>query len=167
MKSNIIEAIHQQINNEFNSSYAYLAMASWCASKNLDGFAAWMKLQAKEEIEHGMKLYEYLHDRGIKAELRAINKPKADWKNVLDLFQEVCKLEHAQTHAINRLVDLAIEEREHATKTILHWFLEEQVEEEATVQKIKEKLELIQSDPAGILFIDKEMGQRPVGGASH
>lgn len=160
MNAKVAQAINDQIKNELQSAYTYLSMASWCVKKNLDGFAQWMKVQAKEETGHAMRLFEYLHNRGADVELQALEKPQKEWNSITQVFQDVFRNEKAVTASINTLVDLSIAEKEHATKTILHWFLEEQVEEEATAQKILERLELIGKDPAGILFLDKEMGAR-------
>ncbi|QQS59140.1 ferritin [Candidatus Peregrinibacteria bacterium] len=160
MNAKVAQAINDQIKNELQSAYIYLSMASWCVKKNLDGFAQWMKVQAKEETGHAMRLFEYLHNRGADVELQALEKPRKEWGSVADVFRDVFEHEKEVTDSINRLVDLSIAEKEHATKTILHWFLEEQVEEESTAQKVLERLELIGKDPAGILFLDKEMGAR-------
>ncbi len=160
IKQNVVSAINKQINNEFGASYAYLAMASYFSSINLDGFATWMKLQAKEEIEHGMKLFEYLHNRDADVELLDIKKPKQSWKSPLAAIEDVYAMEVTQSGAICDLVALADKEKEYTTRTILNWFLEEQIEEEANALRILEKLRLIGKEPSGLLFLDKELGGR-------
>mgnify|MGYP000261599291 CR=1 FL=1 len=160
IKKNVVAAINKQINNEFVASYAYLAMASYFASINLDGFAAWMRAQSQEEIEHGMKLFNYLHDRDVDVELLEIGKPKQKWSSPLDVFEDVYAMEVKQSGAINDLVALADKEKEYTTQSILNWFLQEQIEEEATALRILEKLRLIGKDASGLLFLDKELGGR-------
>ena len=161
IKNNVVAAINKQINNEFNASYAYLALASYFSGRNLDGFATWMRLQAQEEIEHGMKLFNYLHDRDVEVELLQIDKPKQKWASPLKAFEDVYAMEVKQSGAINDLVALADKENEYTTQSILNWFLEEQIEEEAQSLKILEKLRLIGDDASGLLFLDKELGGRP------
>ncbi len=160
IKQNVITAINKQINNEFYASYAYLAMASYFSSINLDGFATWMKVQAKEEIEHGMKLFEYLHSRDTSVELHEIKKPKQQWDSPLAALEDVYAMEVAQSGAIHQLVELADKEAEYTTRSILNWFLEEQIEEESNALKILDKLRLVGKEPSGLLFLDKELGGR-------
>jgi ferritin len=160
MNPKIVTAINHQINAEFESGYAYLAMSSYFSEANLDGFAHWTSLQAQEEIQHGMKLFHFLHERDARADLEAVAKPQQNWGSPLEVFELVYKLEKEQSGRIGKLLDLAIAENEHSAKPILHWFLEEQVEEEAAAKKILEKLEMVKGNPAGLLFLDKEFGSR-------
>ncbi len=157
IKKNVVAAINKQINNEFAASYAYLAMASYFSSINLDGFADWMKQQANEEIQHGLKLFDYLHDRDTDVDLLQIDKPKQKWKSPLDAFEDVYSMEVKQSAAIHKLVELAAKENEYTTRSILNWFLEEQIEEESTALKILEKLRLVGKDASGLLFLDKDL----------
>lgn len=156
----IVKAINKQINNEFTAAYNYLAMASYFASANLNGFCQWMKFQAKEEIEHGMKLVDYLQDRNTEVELLDIKTPKQKWNTPLNVFEDVYAMEVTQTAAIHALVRLADDKQEYTTRSILNWFLEEQIDEESNALRILDKLRLVGKEPAGLLFIDKEMSGR-------
>ena len=154
------ESINDQINAEMYSAYLYLAMEAFFQSKNLDGFANWMRIQAKEEMTHAMKFYDYLIERGGTVTLEAINKPDAKWNSPLDAFEAAYKHEQYVTSRINDMVDLAITENDHATRNMLQWYVDEQVEEEASAESIVEKLKMVKDAPGGMYMIDKELGQR-------
>ena len=153
-------AINKQINAEFYSAYLYLSMAAYFEEMNLSGFSAWMRAQTKEEMEHGMKLFDYVFERGGSITLAAIDKPVGKWKNPLDVFQASLAHEQKVTRMISNLYNLAKSEKDHATEIELQWFVSEQVEEEASVSDIIEKLKLVGSKGNGILMLDRELGQR-------
>ena len=135
-------------------------MSAFLASKNLSGFSNWMKVQFEEEQFHALKLYQYILDRGGKIELEKIEKPKTEWTNIVNVFEEVLAHEEKITSLINNLVDLAIQEKDHATVNMLQWFVEEQVEEEANASDLLGQLKLIQGKGSGLYMIDKELKQR-------
>ena len=153
-------ALNKQINAEMYSSYLYLSMSAYFESIDLTGCAAWMKGQAQEEMFHAMKLYDFVNERGGRVILTAIEQPKSEWDSALDVFENTLSHEQLVTSLINGLVDLALEERDHATNIFLQWFVSEQVEEEATAGGILNKLKLIGNDPAGLFALDQELGQR-------
>ena len=154
------KALNDQVTAEFYSSYFYLSMHSYFESLNLDGFAHWMRFQAQEEMMHGMKLYDYINERGGHIVLQAIDQPPAEWNSVLQVFEKVFEHEQKVTGMINNLVDIAIDERDHATNTFLQWFVSEQVEEESHVGGIVNKLTMVQDDPAGLFVIDQALSKR-------
>lgn len=152
--------LNKQVNAEFFSAYLYLSMSAFLASKNLSGFSNWMKVQFEEEQFHALKLYQYILDRGGRVELEKIEKPKTEWTNIVNVFEEVLAHEEKITSLINNLVDLAIQEKDHATVNMLQWFVEEQVEEEANASDLLGQLKLIQGKGSGLYMIDKELKQR-------
>ena len=154
------KAINQQINAELYSSYLYLSMATYFESKGLGGFSNWMRQQAQEELFHGMKMFDFVCERGGRVTLQAIDKPPAKWSSPLDAFQNVLAHEQKVTGLINDLVNLAIDERDHATNIFLQWFISEQVEEEDTAGNLVDKLILIGKDANGLFMLDTELGQR-------
>jgi ferritin len=162
------KALNDQINAEFYSAYLYLAMSAHFAAEGLAGFANWMRMQAREEMFHGMKMYDFLNERGGRIVLAAIGQPPSDWKSPLDIFEKVAAHEAKVTGLINDLVNLAQAERDHATYIFLQWFVTEQVEEEASAGDVRQKLKLIGKDASGLFVLDREMGQRvftpPVNG---
>lgn len=153
-------ALNEQINAEMFSSYFYLSMTAWFESKGLAGFASWMRLQAEEEMEHSHKIFDYILERGGNIELGAIDKPQSDWESPLAVFEDVLSHEEKVTGLVNSLVDTALEVRDHATNNFLQWFVAEQVEEEASVGAVLDKLRLIKNDSAGLFAMDLEMAKR-------
>jgi ferritin len=160
LKKKMLKALNNQINAEMYSSYLYLSMESYFQSVSLAGCAAWMRGQVQEELYHGMKFYDYVNERGGKVVLDTINRPDADWKTPLDAFEHILKHEQMVTSLINDLMDLASTEKDHATKIFLQWFVSEQVEEEASVGEIVNKLRLINNDSSGLFLLDAELGKR-------
>jgi len=154
------DAINEQINAELYSSYLYLSMSAKFEDMSLGGFANWMTIQAQEELFHGMKLYDYVNERGGRVHLKGIDEPPSEWKTPLAVFKEVYKHEQKVTSLINKLVDLSIKEKDHATTNFLQWFVKEQVEEEASADSILQKLKLVGGGD-GLFMMDKELGQRP------
>mgnify|MGYP000058805797 CR=1 FL=1 len=152
--------LNDQINAELFSAYLYLAMSSWFKAQNLEGFASWLQIQAQEEVEHAMKFYGYLHDRGAAVELEQIDAPQKSWKSPLAAFEDAYKHEVYVSSRINDLADLAVAEKDHATNVFLHWFVDEQVEEEASALAVVEKLKLVAAHPGGIYMLDREMASR-------
>ena len=154
------KAINQQINAEMYSSYLYLSMATYFESKSLGGFSNWMRQQAQEELFHGMKMFDYVCERGGQVTLKAIDKPPSKWSSPLNAFENVLSHEQKVTGLINNLVNLALEERDHATNIFLQWFVSEQVEEEDTAGGLVDKLILIGKDANGLFMLDSELATR-------
>ena len=154
------DAINKQIVAELWSGYIYLSMAAYFDSMSLKGFAGWMRNQAMEEQVHAMKFYNYVNDRGGKVKLGAIEAPPTAWKSPQDAFQYGLKHEGKVTALINNLVDLAAKEKDHASSSFLQWYVDEQVEEEASFGGIVDKLRLVAGTKNGLFMIDKEMAAR-------
>jgi ferritin len=160
LKKKMLKALNDQINAEMFSSYLYLSMESYFQSISLTGFAAWMRAQVQEEMMHGMKFYDFVNERGGKVTLEAIAKPESTWDSPLAAFEAIQKHEEHVTSLINDLVDLAISEKDHATNNFLQWFVSEQVEEEASVGEVVEKLRLIKDNTSGLFMMDSVLGKR-------
>jgi len=160
LKPDIQNAFNKQINAELFSSYLYVSMSAYFESINLKGMANWMRVQAQEEVQHAMKFYDFINDRGGKVLLSAIEGPETVWNSPLAVFENAYQHECKVTGLINELVDLSIQVSDHAANTFLQWFVTEQVEEEASADDIVQKLKLA-GDNASVLFmIDQELGQR-------
>ena len=154
------KALNAQVNAEFYSSYLYLSMAADFGAKNLEGFASWMQIQAQEEWGHGMKIYNYILEKGGKVKLEAIEAPQTSWNSPLAAFEATFKHEQHVTSLINDLASLAIDEKDHATGIFLQWFISEQVEEESTASGILEKLKMIGDNPQGLFMMDGNLAAR-------
>jgi ferritin len=160
------KALNSQLNAELYSAYLYLAMNAYFKSLNLDGFANWMYYQAQEELMHAMKFYDFIIQRNAKIQLTEIIAPPANWDSPLAVFEATLEHEQKVTGLINDLVDVALEQRDHATQIFLQWFVSEQVEEEESVSGVLEKLKLMGEARGGLFMMDREMAKRgPSAGA--
>ncbi len=153
-------AINAQINRELFSEYLYLSMSAWFAQESLDGFANWMGVQAQEEHFHAMKFFNYLIERGGKVILDKIEKPDNNFKSAVKAFEMTLAHEQFITKNINDLMDIAIKENDHAAKSFLQWYVDEQVEEESTADKLLSQLKMIGDRIEGVLMLDRELAQR-------
>jgi len=156
----LVDAFNEQINKELYSEYLYLAMAAWLDAENLPGCANFFKIQVQEERFHAMKMYDFVNERGGRVVLEAIEKPEIDFKSVLEIFEKAYEHEQLVTSLINNLMDIAIEEKDYAAKSFLNWFIDEQVEEEASMDSIVGKLKMIGGKGHGMLMIDNELSTR-------
>lgn len=160
LNKNMESALNGQVNAELYSAYLYLAMAAYFEGINLGGFAGWMRVQAKEEIEHAMKIYDYIFERDGQVTLSAIDKPQLEWKSPLDAFQAAYGHEQKVSGMIHNLVDIARSEKDHATENFLAWFVAEQVEEEASTLEVVQQLRMVKDAPQGMFMLDSRMGER-------
>jgi len=160
LNKRIEEELNKQLNREFFSSYLYMSMAAYFQSVDLLGFANWMEVQAQEELAHAQKFYNFIVERGGRVVLDQIEKPKSEWQNALSSFEDALNHEQYITSSINNLVDIALEEKDHATNIFLQWFVTEQVEEEASATTVINKLKLMKDAPGGIFMLDRELASR-------
>jgi ferritin len=160
------KALNGQLNAELYSSYLYLSMNAYFKSVNLDGFANWMYYQAQEELEHSMKFYDFIIQRGGKVQLTQIEAPPTEWDSPLAVFEATLAHEQKVTGLINDLVEIALEEHDHATNIFLQWFVSEQVEEEESVGGVLEQLKLMGDAKGGLFMIDRELAKRSPSGSS-
>ena len=149
-----------QINKELYSEYLYLAMKTYFMEQNLLGFVNWFDVQVQEEHAHAMGMFNYLNERGGKIELMAIDKPEFSGKTPLEIFEEVLKHEQYVTSRINTVYDVAEEVRDRAAMKFLNWYIDEQVEEEASVDGVLTTLRLIGDDKNALLLLDKDLATR-------
>jgi len=154
------DAINSQINAELYSENLYLSMSAYFEDLSLAGFAHWMRVQAQEERIHAMKFFDYVNERGGRVTVSAVKAPPKTWKSPLTAFEEALKHEKKVTSLINNLVDLEIKEKDHASNSFLAWYVDEQVEEEATADEIVSKLKLMKDAPGGLFMVDQELGAR-------
>ena len=156
----IEEAFNKQINAEMFSGYLYLSMSAYFESSNLKGMANWMRVQAQEEMSHAMRFYDFIHERGGSVAFTTLDGPKTQWDSPVSVFEDALAHERKVTAMINGLVDLAIEEKDHAANAFLQWFVTEQMEEEATADEVLGKLRLAGEHGMGRFMMDAELGKR-------
>lgn len=154
------KALNDQVNAEMFSAYLYLAMVAYFQDKNLPGFANWMTVQNQEETFHAMEFFRYISERGGRVVLDAIEKPRFEWSSPLEAMEAAQHHEAYISSRINDLVNLAIEEKDHATNSFLRWFVDEQVEEEDSVNEVVQKLRLVGTDGGGLFMLDRDLSTR-------
>jgi ferritin len=154
------DAMNEQIKNELYSAYQYLAMAAYCESANLPGFAHWMRTQAREETEHAMKFYDFILDRSGRVVLQTIDQPVADFSSPLEVFEQALEHEQMVTAMINDLYGLAVTENDYASQTFLQWFVTEQVEEEKNAGDVVETLKMVGDKSEALFLLDRELAGR-------
>lgn len=160
MNEKLEKAFNDQINAELYSEYFYLSMTAYFERMNLQGFKNWMNVQVQEEHAHAMGMFDYVHERGGKVILQAIEAPKSDWSSPLEVFEDVLKHEQLVTTKINALTDVADEVKDRAAVSFLDWYIKEQVEEEANVGNVLKTLKLICNDTNCLYMLDKELAAR-------
>lgn len=160
MSPEMEKALNEQINEEMYSSYLYLSMATYMHDKNLDGLANWMRIQSQEEQLHSNKIFDFIIERGGRVILEEIHKPQSEWETPVSAFEDTLAHEKHITGKINDLVNLALKEGDHAVNSFLQWFVDEQVEEEATAETILQQMKMVGDHPMGLFMLDKDLGQR-------
>ena len=153
-------AMNDQIKAELDSAYLYLALAAHVERQNLKGFAHWLRLQWEEELAHALKLYDFLLQRDLAVELKALNQPTITAETPLEIFAQVLAHEQYITRRINDLYAVAVEENDYASQTLLQWFITEQLEEEESARDILDNLRLVGDSGASLFLLDRELGQR-------
>ncbi|HML35727.1 ferritin [Sporomusa sphaeroides] len=154
------KAINNQVQAEMYSANLYLSMSGYCMSQNLKGFSNWLRVQYQEETEHALKLLDYLLERGGEVELQAIEAPPTEFGKPVEVFEKVLAHEEHVTSLINKLYEVAVEEKDVAAQIFLQWFVTEQVEEEASAGDILAQLRMIGDKTGGIFFLNKELAAR-------
>ena len=153
-------AINEQIKNELYSAYLYLAMASYCEANSLPGFAHWLRAQSQEEVEHAMKFFDFVNERGGRVVLQAIEQPPVEFESPAAIFEATLEHERKVTAMIHRLFELALEEKDYPAQVLLHWFIDEQVEEESNAGQILDTLKMIGDKGQALVMLDRELAKR-------
>lgn len=160
LSAKIEKALNEQLNREMESGYIYLSMAAYFNSLNYTGFEHWMKIQATEELKHGMKFFSHIEERMGRVSLDSLKAPQKEWKSALEAFEDAFKHEQFVTDNIHKLVSLAREEKDYATENFLQWFVAEQVEEEAAAADVVAKLKMAGESANALMMLDSIFGKR-------
>lgn len=159
----LCKALNEQIKSEMGAANIYLSMSAYFENRGLTGFSAWMRIQFEEEMEHAMKIYDYMLSCGQDVVLGAVPEPPHTWDCALCAFQQAAAQEAFVTTQIHDMVDIARSDKDYATEIFLQWFVTEQIEEEETVKTIIDRLTLLNNDGPGLLAMDRELGARQRG----
>ena len=152
--------LNDQIREEMYSSYHYLAMSAWCSSKDLNGAAHFFRKQSEEEYGHAMKIYEYLFEVGAQAIVPGIDQPPSDYDSLEEIFNKTLEYERKITERINKLMELANQEKDFATANFLVWFVNEQIEEEGMVNDILAQIRMVGTSGQALFMLDRELAKR-------
>lgn len=159
------KAMNDQVRKELESAYIYMSMAAWMEDKNLPGFGAWLRQQAREESKHALKIFDHLLDRGCRVRLQPLSGPPVDFKSPLAVVEEVKKHEQLVTKSIDELYGIALDGKDYASQVFLEWFITEQVEEERSSSHVLESVRRVEDNQAALVMLDRELGQRGPEGA--
>ncbi|KGG79494.1 ferritin [Caloranaerobacter azorensis] len=160
LSEKLLKELNEQVKYELYSAHYYLAMAAYCAEQDLDGFANFFKVQAEEEKFHAMKFFDFINEMDGRVTIQALEEPKNNYESLVDVFKSALEHEKFVTRRIYKLMDIATEEKEHATISLLKWFVDEQIEEENSMKAILKKLERLGDNSHGIYMLDEELAQR-------
>ena len=157
---NLLNNLNEQYNFELESAYIYRAMAHWCETNDWSGYAHFLYRQEAEEIEHADKMKSYLFEVGYNVKLKAIAEPKSDYTSLEEIFKTALEHEKLVTSRIRKLSAEAREIGDYASEDLLHWYITEQVEEEASFNEIITRLERIDGSMSGLYIFNNEMAAR-------
>ncbi len=160
MDTKVSALLNDQINKEMYSAYLYLDIANFYDAKGLDGFANWYEIQAKEEMDHAMLFYRYLHNNSVTVTLSAIGKPDKTFTGLIDPLQAALEHEQYVTSLINGIYAAAIAANDYRTTQFLDWFVKEQGEEEKNSADQITKMELYGDDPRSLYLLNSELASR-------
>lgn len=160
ISNEMADRLNDQLNKEFYSAYLYLAVSTVCSRKGFNGAANWFYIQYQEENAHALKLFRYLDNQSVDIELKSIASPELEEGGFIDAFEASLAHEQKMTNWLNNLSNFAFQEKDHATYSILQWYVTEQVEEEATLSQIIDQIRIVGDNGLGLLTIDKELSTR-------
>lgn len=160
INENIENILNRQINKEFYSAYLYLAMSAYFEELGLKGFANWTKVQAREEVDHGMILFDYIVERNGKVKFTQVEAPDTQFENPLQIFEKAYAHEKSVTEGIDCIANTAYEECDLATRNFINWYIAEQVEEEANTRDVVQKLQLFGDNKCALYHIDEDLSKR-------
>ena len=160
MDQKVAYLLNDQINKEFYSAYLYLDMANFYSRKGLDGFANWYEIQAKEEQDHAMLMYQYLHNNDVAVTLEAIAKPDKVFSTLMDPLKVGLEHEKYVTSLINNIYSAAVAVNDFRTTQFLDWFIKEQGEEEKNSTDLITKMELFGDDARSLYMLNSELAGR-------
>lgn len=160
LNKNVADLLNDQINKELYSAYLYLHMNNYFEGRGLSGFANWYKIQAQEERDHAMLIYQYMQDNDCTITLEAIAKPDKVFKTDMDVLKAGLEHEEYVTSLINNIYAEAYQQKDFRTMQFLDWFVKEQGEEETNARDLITKMELFGSDPKSLYMLNQELEGR-------
>lgn len=160
LSDKLLNEINEQIKHEFYSAHYYIAMAGFCADQDLPGFENFFLMQAEEERFHAMKFYRFVNEMGGRVDIRGLDYPNNEFNTMTEVFKAALDHEKFVTDRIYLLMEIATEEKEYATISLLNWFVDEQVEEMDSMNSVLMQIRRMGEEGNGIYMLDKELAQR-------
>ena len=160
MEKKVSTLLNDQIEKEFYSAYLYLDIANYYEEQGLEGFANWFEIQAKEEQDHAMLIYHYMHDNDQKVTLKTIDKPDGKYKTIADPLKATLDHEKFVTESIHAIYAAAQKANDYRTMQFLDWFVKEQGEEEKNANDLINKMTLFGNDPKSLYMLNSELASR-------
>lgn len=157
LSERMIQSLNNQLKHEAQASFNYLAMSAWAEDNRLEGAAAFFADHAAEENQHFLKIFAYLNEVGAMPIVPAVEQPEHNFDNILQVVESARDHERVVTEHVHKLVEIAIEEKDHPTYDFLRFFVEEQQEEEVLFTKVIDRIKLIGEGPQSLYYIDKEL----------
>lgn len=160
MDKRLEKALNDQVNSEHQAALVYTQLAYEMDNLSMTGMRDWFAAQAEEEREHAERFAKHLMDRGYRVELTTIELPPVKAATALDAFEAALAHEKHVSEQIRQIACIADEVKDLDSRGLINDFLDEQIEEEATVSEIIDRLKLVGSDGSGLLRIDAGLGRR-------
>ncbi|HEY9171899.1 MAG TPA: ferritin [Verrucomicrobiae bacterium] len=154
----VLTELNRQLNHELTAAHSYLAMSVWCHAQNFKGCAGFFAKQSGEEREHAEKLMKHVLDRGVAPTLSALPAPKQDFKSLLDVVKQAQTMEQSNTRGINAVYEAALTAKDYPAQVLMHWFITEQVEEEAWAAELVDRVESA-TCAGSLLDLDRHVGK--------
>lgn len=158
ISTKVAEELNRQFNQELAAAHAYLALSVWCEVRNLNGFGQYFVKQAGEERAHADRILKHLTDRGMTPVVAALPAPKQDFKTLLEAALQAQALETANTHGIHAVYEAALAAKDYPAQVLMHWFINEQVEEEAWANEMVERIQ-VASCAGSLSDLDRHIGR--------
>lgn len=156
----IINLVNEQITKEQYAAQLYLSMSAWFYAQDLEGIGNYFRVQSKEELMHADKMFDYVNDIGGKVILNELPKPPHEFSDAQEIFEKALDHERLVTKSIFNIVKAANDESDFATTSFLQWFINEQVEEEASASLLVTKIKMVKDNPSALYLFDQELAQR-------
>ena len=153
LSGKLLTELQRQLNEELGASHSYRALTFWCESQNLKGFARYFDKQAAEELRHANKIAAHLLDRSVVPEMAALPAPRSKFKSLLEVALHAQAMEQTNTQGIHQVYDAALGAKDYPAQVLMHWFIQEQVEEEQWTTEMVERVRAATS-PAGLWALD-------------
>jgi len=156
----IVTLVNEQISKEQYAAQLYLSMSAWFYAQDLEGIGNYFRVQSKEELMHADKMFDYVNDIGGQIILNEVPKPPHEFNNAQEIFEKALDHERLVTKSIFNIVKAANDEGDFATTSFLQWFINEQVEEEASASLLVTKIKMVKDNPSALYLFDQELAQR-------